>query len=809
MSSNSESTTNPKVLKVLKTSSSCSPSPSEQSISSEHKKWAEEAYCAFEYALFRAPKEFRTIRGPAKETFVSLYAERSKEGTAIKWLKFHSSYLFAYAVGQDELPAPPGPSNERPGCFCEGQVSHICRSIMARARPGSWPWRRIAYDILMMKLGCPRAPQSFIDDTYRDHLKALTQSREIDCEIQEQVEEKIDQICDSVFRRKVLKPRTFMPSLSSCYEVSLRAGGQLGHLWSLVRDFIHGPRLSYLSSMVNIRECVYDLHLPDPSDLIEELHRRVDLVILDRRNEPLHVIPEPIREPLKVRMITKGEAACYYRCIDLQKFMHGELKRQKPFQYIGQPIDDQSWRKCFGCREDLPEDKFYVSGDYRAATDNLNPYLSEYVWKAICCRARNRDGQPLYLTHYYELGKKALTGHMVHYPARIVGAELAERGIQQTWGQLMGSPMSFPVLCIVNLAATLAALDSDYSEDLPIKVNGDDIGFIATKSQYERWKVVTKECGLEFSLGKNYLSKDFLLMNSELRRPPGPGTITKEVEDDELTFSEEDDSYKRGTHPEVLDRPWRLEGFVNQSILRSREKKGLHAGEHCYRTWTELESLSSALLGPLDRGERNGTSRRVLMEFLRNHQDVLKCAPYGCQKFFPRNLGGMGIYVPRGEELKDLLDTDTSRSQKIAAYLHCYPAKRVNRPTVSNSIGGGFGESLKDLRLSVNLPRVLRQKPLHRENVPVVGGSYLLAALLLTPSPEDQADGWIVRPEGQKAQRANHQRLLHQWLRWTRPARACGLSPMNLENIHGFRDHLESYSYVDTLHIDVCREIVV
>jgi len=48
-------------------------------------------------------------------------------------------------------------------------------------------------------------------------------------------------------------------------------------------------------------------------------------------------------------------------------------------------------------------------------------------------------------------------------------------------------------------------------------VNGDDILFWSyNKDHYETWKEVTKQCGLKFSLGKNYSHRNVAIINSQL-----------------------------------------------------------------------------------------------------------------------------------------------------------------------------------------------------------------------------------------------------------------------------------------------------
>jgi len=87
-------------------------------------------------------------------------------------------------------------------------------------------------------------------------------------------------------------------------------------------------------------------------------------------------------------------------------------------------------------------------------------------------------------------------------------------------GQLMGSPLSFPILCLCNLIMYWLALE-EYLEvevdvrDLPVLVNGDDILFRTNHAFYEIWKKYISEAGFELSLGKNYVHTEFLSVNSQ------------------------------------------------------------------------------------------------------------------------------------------------------------------------------------------------------------------------------------------------------------------------------------------------------
>lgn len=106
-------------------------------------------------------------------------------------------------------------------------------------------------------------------------------------------------------------------------------------------------------------------------------------------------------------------------------------------------------------------------------------------------------------------------------------------------GQLMGSPLSFPVLCAINFVAYKTALrryvtdkGGDWSKaenmPLPVRVDGDDILFKTNPEFYENyWKPAILAIRFTLSAGKNYVSSAFLTVNSEAWRPLSGGRFEK------------------------------------------------------------------------------------------------------------------------------------------------------------------------------------------------------------------------------------------------------------------------------------------
>lgn len=291
-----------------------------------------------------------------------------------------------------------------------------------------------------------------------------------------------------------------------------------------------------------------------------------------------------LKEALKVRVISKGPPLTYYSLKPMQKFLHGEMRKHKAFRFIGETVSANAMQEILG---DLKENQYFVSGDYKDATNNMHPLLSRLAVNAIC------DELELdrFDTSLRTLMLKALVGHYILHPTRNIierfEKELAgkarehvlkdlrsqleiyydqyteqhaptsrlafssyveaarsrnvdpdrfliesleyysqevdgadEDGLrQQLNGQLMGSPMSFIILCIVN-ASLLKSVDylntgrKKKLSDIPVTVNGDDFVYKTTQRGYRIWQTLTPFTGMEESVGKTFCSREFCNMNS-------------------------------------------------------------------------------------------------------------------------------------------------------------------------------------------------------------------------------------------------------------------------------------------------------
>lgn len=214
-----------------------------------------------------------------------------------------------------------------------------------------------------------------------------------------------------------------------------------------------------------------------------------------------------VPEPAKFRIVTCGDPFLYTYVQPLQS----ELLKA----WALHPCSTMRVPDLGAYMAEWPRREYFVSGDYKSATDLLNVNASRYVLEQICMRWH----VPIKLA---EAAMLTLSGTTLQYP---VDVTLAEESVVQTNGQLMGSPLSFPLLCIINLSTWLQATsDRRCRGRLPViydaLINGDDIGFPASRKEYERWKTAANSVGFQLSLGKSYLSREIALINSQLYTYP-------------------------------------------------------------------------------------------------------------------------------------------------------------------------------------------------------------------------------------------------------------------------------------------------
>lgn len=384
-----------------------------------------------------------------------------------------------------------------------------------------------------VKRGCHVVPKEFIQLSFEKHRKTLSTPPKVSWGFLDLFEQK----CKKLWSRFSTDFRLFEASVSASEESKRSEGGQRNFIMENLAD--HGEQLV---SMVEVRagqveEVRRFFQPPSVTDVIRRMlgtdeidlpSEGEELVIspvrpdvysaaplYSSRKEPLPVSVSAVLEPLKVRLITKGKSFPYWVSKFFQKDMHSYLRSRAQFRLIGEPLAEfhLEWLRAQTKKIGF-EREFWVSGDYSAATDGLKLPYTKVAFETALDRADLTSIQK-------DLLRSVLYEQTLTYP-KSSGLE----PVTQVTGQLMGSPLSFPILCVVNLVTFWLSLEAYLGRslgfhELPVLVNGDDILFPSSGEHYSIWQDYLSEVGFSLSLGKNYFHKRFLTVNSELYHDNG------------------------------------------------------------------------------------------------------------------------------------------------------------------------------------------------------------------------------------------------------------------------------------------------
>lgn len=239
---------------------------------------------------------------------------------------------------------------------------------------------------------------------------------------------------------------------------------------------------------------VFDLNdLGQVKKYSDDLEYRLFCRAMEESNDVKY---QAIPEPGKYRVITVGREAIYSSMRSFQGFLINMWKSCS----LGTMTDhvmDQILRLCD------EKGEIYFSGDYDSATDAL----SMEATSACLERILKNIGQCNTLMG--AMARKCLGAAYIHYPDGSV--------VLQTRGQLMGNPLSFTLLCIINLSTFMRTFTITGRHDPRLKrvlINGDDILFKGQKHDGNRWREAADDVGLIVNEAKTYESSRWALINS-------------------------------------------------------------------------------------------------------------------------------------------------------------------------------------------------------------------------------------------------------------------------------------------------------
>lgn len=477
-------------------------------------------------------------------------AEKDKDLVFVKW---YTAYLYQQGVGDvrsdtstnhQRLPRPDSLVGVRKSLF-SGVIHRKLKQVVQRAKARSPKCLAILSTFLQGKDVWPALSRESMQDTLKGHMVGLgTQAPSIAGDIYSTIIDVIDEFVTPIVGTKL----SFSDHASFMTSREKGGGGAEVLKNSVPYVFPEGGaaevsifdirRTRYAGRSIMFGEVEAKLFYPDQTEVVkigtksvvyeptlrdfatsfadwkQKVWRKLKLACWDRDEPDVKV--QVITEAGKFRPITLGDAVSYYHLQPLQGHLLNCWKAT-PYSTMNDTwMDDMSdWT--------LPEGWVWNSGDYKAATDNLNGNASRAAELRIL---KNLDLVGL-ITH--------LTDAKIHYSEKdLEGLDTSETPlvtdgkkvyVLQKNGQLMGHPLSFPILCFLNLAGLKTALRRGRDKGLvtPIeeililqrtKINGDDILFPCPVEFCKIWEDTTAELGLKLSIGKSYASSYFAVINS-------------------------------------------------------------------------------------------------------------------------------------------------------------------------------------------------------------------------------------------------------------------------------------------------------
>jgi len=531
----------------------------------------------------------------------------------------------------------------------ESRIRRFLRSVFRRAmrqvHSDKQSKRRKAMSIgqtfLQMKKGTPLVSEELIGEAKLKHKKAITGSGLSGLRKEDQLNrvpgllwsdvvestEKEELLMKTIrgivnellpkgdYAKSLEQADAAFPSFSGYFERTRTLSGAVGRIAQAAR--VNTPsgsllsdteldRMAIMAMRLNGREAAKGrLAIFNAAHKMQEMRPRINEDDFLRqtaariRTKHFDASPVFLQEPLKVRTITKGPSFPYWVLKPLQQYLWNKLRVHPTFQLVGHPISGELLGSVFD--RQLASDEAFVSGDYSAATDNLKQWLSrftmDYILKRICA--------PNWLRR---LASKSLVGHRLHYEDAV---------LDQINGQLMGAPLSFPILCIVNAALCSAPLRrrKQYKrcplKRLPVLVNGDDCGMMYTPSEYAEWRSLSTEAGMSPSVGKCYYHKGMIQLNSELY-------LYKPLADGKTEFS--------------------YVPYLNFSLCTPYLSKG---GSE--RHWTSYGSSCREFLRLAGASKPEQVDRLVSIWIRRMSPFLVKNCPIDIAWGLPQCLGGLGL----------------------------------------------------------------------------------------------------------------------------------------------------------------------
>jgi hypothetical protein len=418
-----------------------------------------------------------------------------------------------------------------------------------------------------------------------DHTKILKSYYRSE-DVLDLVKTRLEDLLDHGFKGKKCDFKWRSPSVNSCYESTAMHGGP--------HSVYRKSAIAYCNTFIGFahyKTKVLAIYVPfHPDDLYGDA-----IYMFDRKDR--YIVPiasvHKVLEPFKCRVITAGPGNVYQLGRIIQHPLHNIMRHHLDYTFalIGRPVDAEFLRKVYGDTVVLETDpegygmlpdgrggyeridfrdtdkcrwkSFFAAVDYSTSTDGIHPMISESFVKRLALLIDMSES-------LIDAALKTVEGHILEYtfdrmkdyfdvessffyenvsPYLLTDDEVRAYGyeprpfhyyIKQSFGQLMGSPLSFLILTYLNAAINWVAADLYERKQLTIEewqdsyrpiFNGDDGSFLSNPVHYKIWLATASCAGLNSSLGKTYCTRDFVMINSEIYSTNMSGCLTGTIED--------------------------------------------------------------------------------------------------------------------------------------------------------------------------------------------------------------------------------------------------------------------------------------
>lgn len=427
-----------------------------------------------------------------------------------------------------------------------GHCSHFRR--WAKARLGYSPNHvQLWFSFWQSKRACFPLSEEFVKASLRDHQASLTKDdvpKMDPTTAGNLVRSEIDVIRSELIKKALRCPSELVkaPSGAACFENPRSQGGTRGYCRTIVSDTDPREVRTELQPVgvvgydgKKILTTVWKLDQgEEPTNFYRSArsllgqHRRFD-------HEPIRAESAAIAEPLKVRVITKGPMAEYAMGHFYQRCAHDALRQMPDTRLIGKPfspemlVDLVTKERDYHLALQAGERPRFLERGGRAAQDFDQLDELEWVWYSADYSAAT-DASSSYIA--VELLKMTLLG----FPDDIMADAILEclephiivhDGVEviQRRGQLMGSPVSFILLCLLNLF-TVREADRVYGlmGRHPCLVNGDDLLARRPLGWCDVHKRVAMTVGLNVN-DKTHIHQSYANINSLAMHAPVSGGV--------------------------------------------------------------------------------------------------------------------------------------------------------------------------------------------------------------------------------------------------------------------------------------------